>query len=93
MDEEQDIGTTLVEEVPAFSEGDYDPSKDRENMRGTIAIVLISILASEIGASFVFIWIHPDRSKDLHDLLTVVFGPLIALVGAATGYYYAGNKK
>jgi uncharacterized protein YggT (Ycf19 family) len=61
--------------------------KARENVRGWIVLSLIGLLAATILVSFILLWIHPDRSKELHDLLALVFGPLVALVGAATGYY------
>ena len=65
--------------------------KARESVRGWIALSLIGLLAATIIVSFILLWIHPDRSKELHDLLALVFGPLVALVGAATGYYFGSQ--
>src|SRR5689334_4084676 len=71
----------------------YDPSRDRESIRGWIALSLIGLLALVTIASFAFMWRHPGNSKELHDLLEVLYGPLIALVGAATGYYFGAHAS
>lgn len=69
----------------------YSVARARENVRGTIALGLIGLLSVVVLFSLLLIWVHPDRSKELHNLLVLVFGPLIALVGSATGYYF-GSK-
>ncbi len=69
----------------------YDPAKARESVRGRIALSLIGLLAATILVSFVLLWMHPDRSKELHDLLALIFAPLVALVGSATGYYFGSQ--
>ena len=91
-----DLGSASIDGPPAFQVIPYDPSKDRESVRGWIALSLISLLAVVVLFSFAFTWAHPDRSRDLHDLLALLLGPLVALVGAATGYYFgsqAGQGK
>ncbi len=69
----------------------YDPMKARESVRSAVALILIGIMAATIIASFILLWIHPDRSRELHDLLALIFGPLVALVGAAIGYYFGAQ--
>jgi len=86
-----DLGTASEEVVPGFETVPYDPAKARESIRGWIALSLIGILAVVVGVSLAMIWIHPDRNKELHELLALVFGPLIALVGSASGYYFGSQ--
>ena len=71
----------------------YDPVKDRENVRGKIAISLIEILAAIILLSFILLAFQPDSSDKLKEILSLVFGPLVALVGAATGYYFGAKSS
>ncbi len=88
-----DLGDPEPGPEPAPKVVTYDPSKDRESMRGTIALSLIGIFAATIAGAFALVWIHPDRSKELHELLGLILGPLVALVGAATGYYFGSQAK
>ncbi len=89
----EDLGDPLPGPVPPPDVIVYDPSKARESVRGIIALSLIATLGVTILGSFAVIWVHPDRSKELHDLLGLVLGPLVALVGAATGYYFGSQAK
>jgi len=86
-----DLGSAADSTFSGLEVVPFDPMKARENVRGWIALSLIGLLAATIIVSFVLLWIHPDRSKELHDLLALVFGPLVALVGAATGYYFGSQ--
>lgn len=70
----------------------YSPDKTRENYRGIIALILIALMAAIIAISFALLWIHPDRNKDLQQFFAVVYGPVVALVGAATGYYFGSQS-
>ena len=88
-----DAGSASDEASPAYQTVPYDPAKARESIRGWIALSLIAMLGAVLGASLLIIWVHPDRSKDLHDLLTLIFAPLIALVGSATGYYFGSQAS
>jgi hypothetical protein len=89
--ESLDLGSAADTTFSGIETIPYDPTKARESVRGWIALSLIALLATTILVSFVLLWIHPDRSKELHDLLALVFGPLVALVGAATGYYFGSQ--
>jgi hypothetical protein len=68
-------------------------ARARENIRGIIALGLIALLSAVVVVSLILIWVHPERSKELHELLVLVFGPLIALVGSATGFYFGSKEK
>jgi hypothetical protein len=86
-----DLGSAADTSFSGIEVVPYDPMKARENVRGWIALSLIGLLAGTILVSFILLWIHPERSKELHDLLALIFGPLVALVGAATGYYFGSQ--
>ncbi|MDQ2835332.1 MAG: hypothetical protein M3Y50_16635 [Acidobacteriota bacterium] len=86
-----DLGSTELKPSAAYETVPYDPRPQQENVRGIIALFLVGLLAATIAAAFVMLWLHPDRSRELHDLLALTFGPLVALVGAATGYYFGSR--
>lgn len=66
-----------------------------DKIRGRIAMALIALVAAVVAASFLTIWagtVFPGiKYANLKDLLTIVFGPLIALAAAAVGYYFGGK--
>lgn len=68
----------------------YDPRPREDQARRTIAYILIGLLAVVVLgllAMVVFGTIAIDEIKDFG----VILGPLVALVSAATGFYY-GTK-
>ena len=71
----------------------YDPSKAREDMRARIALSLVLLLCFVVAAAFVTVWVAGDLTEDIKDLLTLVLGPVAALVGSATGYYFGGRDR
>jgi len=78
--------------LPSPSDKPYNPHRDRENVRSFVAFGLLALLIIVVIASYVCLsagWIAKD---DLKDLLTIVFGPIITLLGAVTGFYY-GEKS
>jgi hypothetical protein len=63
---------------------------------GLLAMVLTALLIAEVGWAF-YIILYPPLTSDekimgaVKDILTIVLSPTVALVGAATGFYY-GTK-
>ena len=72
----------------------YDPEPEREKKRGQIAIGLLVLLAGVVVGSFFSLWFKWTATDDLLKVLNVLFGSLIGLVGAVTGFYYgsAGGR-
>jgi len=87
----EDFGFAVPVRVPETTVP-YNPEKTRENYRGIIALILIALMSALIAVSFALFWIHPDRSKDLQQFFSLIFGPVVALVGAATGYYFGSQS-
>lgn len=71
----------------------YDPEPKREWARAIIALTLIGLLIAIVMASFVTLWVHPDYLEQMRGLLELIFAPIIALVGSATGFYFGGKTK
>jgi len=75
-----------------FDKERLGPEAKRETVRGWLAGSLVFLLAVVVIASFVHQWLQPDRSKELHEWMNLVFSPLVALVGAATGFYFGAQS-
>lgn len=69
----------------------YNHLKQQEQVRGRIAEGLAAMLAVIILFAFVTLWVYSSTFADLEKLMTIVFGPVIALVGTAIGYYFGGK--
>jgi hypothetical protein len=70
----------------------YDPVKAREGMRGQLAGGLIVLLAFVVVASFVTVWVRGNLTEPTKDLLGLILGPVVTLVGSATGFYFGGRE-
>jgi hypothetical protein len=74
----------------------FRAERHREWVRGILAFVLTLLLIIEVGASFYAVLspalLHDEKTINaVKDILTIVMSPTVALVGAATGFYY-GTK-
>ena len=70
----------------------YDPGRTREWIRGGLALGLAGLMAAVI---LMVVWatlFHAYDTKSARDLIGLVLTPLIGLVGAATGFYYGGDR-
>ena len=81
---------------PSTGSVPYDPERDREAMRGKIALWLLCMLAGVLLLAFISIWLKNLIGMDiemLRTVLTIIFGPLVTLVSAATGFYYGSRSS
>src|SRR5712691_7666091 len=70
----------------------FDPEPHREIIRGKIALRLLWMLAGVLLLAFISMWFKMD-SEVLRTVLTIIFGPLVTLVSAATGFYYGSRSS
>jgi len=78
--------------APALATTPYDPSQDREHLRGTLAKLLLALLTVvAIGPVVALIFDKIDAAT-LKDILAGVFTPLLAVFGTITGFYF-GNAQ
>lgn len=69
---------------------DYDPRPQEDNARRIIAYMLIGLLWFIVLGIFLLLGFDKINIEDIKDF-GVVLSPIIALVSAATGFYY-GTK-
>jgi hypothetical protein len=74
-----------------FDTKKFDPNRHREWLRGIIALALVGALGLMLWRSFVIVGGPGDMG--LKDLLATTFAPVVALVGAATGFYYGERAR
>lgn len=89
------IGTDTswdIDDPKSTSFGPKSIAHKQEDIRGWLARSLIYILGAEIGVSLVIAMFCPDSAEKMKDLLAVILGPTVALVGSATGFYF-GLKR
>ena len=78
--------------APALATTPYDPSQDREHLRGTLAKLLLAVLTVvAIGPVAALIFDKIDAAT-FKDILAGVFTPLLAVFGTITGFYF-GNAQ
>lgn len=70
---------------------EYDPAPEREKIRGIIALTLILLFVATVLLSFLSLWLGWVAVDDLETFLKLVLGPIIALAGSATGFYFGGK--
>ena len=98
-------GATPPSIASQIVEKPYDPTADRETIRGTIALALVWTLVGVITAvvltGFVTMYAcHAGSTcntetmdlKTIRAVIELVLTPLIGLVGAVTGFYF-GEKS
>lgn len=76
----------------------YDPEPERDKARKNIAYALLAITATVVIGGFVLTTFSINPSGNLfvniramQAYMNIVFGPLIALLGSATGFYFGVN--
>ena len=97
-------GTIQPPAVSQFVDKPYDPTPDRENIRGTIALwlvwTLVGVIAIVVLTGLVTLYgchlkdsCTPETNelKAVRVVIELVLTPLVGLVGAVTGFYF-GEK-
>ena len=86
--------TTPTPVVPS----EYNPVQAQDSARKNIAYALLGITAFIILGGFVLASYALDPKAPVSEnlktvlaLLNVVFGPIVALLGSATGFYFGAN--
>ncbi len=71
----------------------YNPSRDREKMRGGLATGLLSALIILIGSLVVVIASGRRTWDELEGVATLTFGPLVSLTATMLGFYFGQKDR
>jgi len=83
------VGTSAADNVaPAVT---VNVEARREGARLAIALILLGLLALLTIASLCGLLANLINARELKDVATALITPVVALVGAATGFYYGGR--
>ncbi len=84
-------------EVPGPSkqplEKPYNPDRVRENIRGTIAIALLVLIALMTVASYAIALWGVRSIDDIGKLHALVVSPLFALTSGVVGFYFGAQSR
>ena len=86
---ETDAGSPMLPQ-PQLGKN-YDPTRDRERVRGGLAIGLLSVFSLLVMACLIMIW-STGRRDDVAVYLNLVLNPMVALVGTTLGFYFGGQQ-
>jgi hypothetical protein len=83
--------------APSFEqlvESRYDPDKSRDETRSYIAYWLLLLLTMVVVAAFTMLFaVHAATFENLKSVLELILGPIVALVSAATGFYFGSQQS
>jgi hypothetical protein len=85
-------GEELLRLRPPIAGEAWNPSKHLAASRRFIAHWLLAMLSGLLVVSWLSVLLSLAAFQDIQALMTIVFAPLIGLVGAATGFYF-GEKS
>lgn len=71
---------------------DYDPRPKEDQARRHIAYLLIGLLIVVVGSILLLVAYGTITVTEIKDF-SVVLGPVVTLVSAATGFYYGTKSK
>jgi uncharacterized integral membrane protein len=86
--EEVELGPLFND--PPIEEG---PARKVEKTRATLAYLLFGLLAGVLLMLLILLAIHRVTVQQFDSAVGVVVAPVVALLGAATGYYYGKGER
>lgn len=89
----EEVPAGLLSEPSPFAQRRHDPVAFNDRMRGIVALTVLGLLGTVVAGSFVLLATNSVSIDELEGLLTIVFAPLVALAGSATGFYFGGRNR
>lgn len=89
---EAEPGMKLPGLLPPITGEAWNPNKHLATSRRFIAHWLLAMLSGVLFVSWLSVILSLASFQDVQALMTIVFAPMIGLVGAATGFYF-GEKS
>ncbi len=78
---------------PFVEDRPYDPSRAREWVRGSIALILIGALIVSVLIGFALIAFRGTPVDDLLKLFPALTSTIASLAGAAVGFYFGTERS
>jgi uncharacterized membrane-anchored protein len=93
MPVEAKSGTELPGLLPPITGEAWNANKHLATSRRFIAHWLLAMLSGVLVISWLSLILSLATFQDVQALMTMVFAPMIGLVGAATGFYFAEKSS
>jgi hypothetical protein len=101
LDTTENDASQQVTEKPTVEKLPYQIELEREKKRGVIATTLVWLLVGIVGVSFLTTHLRSITGwdlgglqvKDVKEILTIIFSPIVALVGTVVGFYFGGKSE
>jgi hypothetical protein len=69
-------------------------AEKQEDARRALAIILVLIFAGEVLGAMLALWTsNSPPINDIKEILTMILGPTVALVGSAMGFYFGTRPR
>ena len=85
--------TNDSERVSSFTEKKYNPQIQEDSARRRIAYILLGLLTGVLLWALLSVTFCPESEEKIINVLQIVLGPIIALVSAATGFYFGAKTN
>lgn len=75
---------------------DYDADRSRDTARANITYWLLALFTLLIVGSFLAMYLFLEKKPEFEQLkvmIELILGPLVALVSAATGFYFGAQSR
>jgi hypothetical protein len=84
-----------IDDIPTPATVRRSIAERQEDARRIITYILLGIFGVEVLLSLVMVWCikRTGMVEDLKQIMTIIFGPTAALVGSATGFYFATKSE
>jgi protein-S-isoprenylcysteine O-methyltransferase Ste14 len=64
----------------------------REFARQCVALILVIIFGIEVLGAMLALWLWPTQLEGLKEIIMLILGPTVALVGSVTGFYFGTQE-
>jgi hypothetical protein len=72
-----------------FNDSQFELERRMYHTRATMTYILLGIFGVEVLIAFLGLFV--TNNTQINGVLSIVFGPTVALVGSATGFYYGSR--
>ncbi len=90
-DDEADAAAIPYE--TSIGKAPYEPTRDRERVRGLLAAALIGLLSIVVLGLFVALLAGRLTIPELGQLAAVTISPIVGLLGAVLGFYFGEQSR
>ena len=82
-----------LQPIPRPIASDYSPDRDREHIRGWLAIGMLLLLAAVLLLLLISVVCGLRTWSQVEGVSAAVVGPLVGLTGTLLGFYYGQKEK